>query len=362
MESLDTRAKREPEEGFDGGSRTMVRRELPKTISIVSPCFNEEENVANCHETVQRIFAEELRDYRREHVFVDNASTDRTVEILRGIAATDASVKVVVNARNFGPFRSTFNGLKYATGDAILVMLPVDLQDPPELIPEFVRHWESGIEVVAGARSNREEGWLMRAFRGLFYRIVNKFSEFEIPLDVGEFQLVDRKVLEAVLAHRDHYPYIRGIIASCGFKKLIIPYRWRARKKGVSKEGLRMLIDQALNGIFSFTNAPMRFCTFAGIGLSIACILFSLVSVLAYFYWPDLAPRGTTTIIVALFFLSGIQLVFTGILGEYVTSIHSQVRGGPLVIERETINVPAPVPPARGGSADRFPPDSQTGS
>lgn len=319
---------------------------MPK-ITIVSPCYNEEDNVAQCHETVKAIFDAQLPGYEREHVFVDNASSDRTVEILRGIAAADPAVRVVVNARNFGVFRSTFNGLRHTTGDAILVMLPVDLQDPPELIPEFVKLWEQGYEVVAGARSTREETFALRTSRKVFYRIVNALSDFELIPDVGEFQLIDRKVLDAVLAHNDHYPYIRGIIASVGFRRIIVPYTWRARKRGVSKHNLFMLVDQALNAIFAFTKAPLRFCTFAGIGIAAFCILFSIFSVVAYLLGFGNAPRGTTTIIVSLFFLSGIQLLFIGMLGEYITAIHNQVRGGPSVIEREVVNPVAAAPKAR---------------
>ena len=309
-----------------------------KTISILSPCFNEEDNVANCHAVVKQLFKEHLPDYRRQHIFVDNASTDDTVIELRRIATADKDVAIVVNSRNFGVFRSSFNGLRYATGEAILVLLPVDLQDPPKLIPEFVNLWENGYEVVAGARTEREESLVLRSARSLFYRIVNHLSDFEISPNVGEFQLIDRKVLQAVLQHDDHYPYIRGIIASVGFKRIIVPYTWVRRERGKSKHDLPALVDQALNGIFSFTRAPMRFCTFAGITLSILCILFSFFSVIAYLVSGIEVPRGTTTIIVALFFLSGIQLFVIGLLGEYVTSIHAQVRGGPLVIERETIN------------------------
>lgn len=310
-----------------------------KTISIVSPCFNEEDNVESCYETVKQIFEEHLPNYRRQHVFVDNSSTDSTVDKLRAIAEKDPDVGVVVNSRNFGVFRSSFNGLRHADGDAVLVMLPVDLQDPPEKIPEFVKLWETGYDIVAGARSNREESWLLRRCRWLFYRIVNSLSDFEISPDVGEFQLIDRQVQQAVLEHDDHYPYIRGIIASVGFKKVVVPYTWKARKRGVTKHNLITLIDQALNGIFSFTRAPLRLCTFAGVTISMLCILFAMYSVLAYFLADVGAPRGTTTTIVALFFLSGIQLFFIGMLGEYVTSIHSQVRRGPLVIERETMNL-----------------------
>jgi glycosyltransferase involved in cell wall biosynthesis len=312
-----------------------------KTISIVSPCYNEEDNVETCYETVKAIFANDLPGYRREHIFIDNCSTDRTVEILREIAVRDPSVKIVVNARNFGVFRSTFNGLRHATGDATLVMLPVDLQDPPELLPEFVKLWEQGYEIVAGARSTREETFALRTSRKIFYRLVNALSDFELSPDVGEFQLIDRKVLKAVLQHNDHYPYIRGIIASVGFKRIIVPYVWRARKRGVSKHNLFMLVDQALNAIFAFTKAPMRFCTFVGTGIATASILFAMFSVIAYLFGLGVSPRGTTTIIVALFFLSGIQLLFIGMLGEYITSIHNQVRGGPMVIERELVNIGA---------------------
>lgn len=311
-------------------------------ISIVSPCFNEEDNVAECHAVVKRIFEEHLPGYDRQHIFVDNASTDKTVEIIKEIVSRDSSVGLVVNSRNFGVFRSSFNGLRYAKGDAILVMLPVDLQDPPDLLPEFVRLWESGYDIVAGARKNRKESLALRSGRAIFYRIVNSLSDFELTPDVGELQLVDRKVLQAALSFNDQYPYIRGILASVGFKRIIIPYEWGVRERGLSKHSLIMMTDQALNAIFSFTRAPMRFCTFSGTVIAILSILFALLSAVLWLFNPDLAPRGTTTIIVALFLLSGIQLFFIGILGEYVTSIQAQVRGGPMVIERERVNLEAP--------------------
>lgn len=310
-----------------------------KTISVVSPCYNEEDNVRICAETVRAVFAEHLPGYRLEHVFADNCSTDRTPEILTELAAEDPSIKVILNARNFGVFRSSFNALRYATGDAVIVLLPVDLQDPPEMIPEFVRLWESGYEVVAGARSEREESWSLRTARGIFYGIINRLSDVELVPSVGEFQLIDRKVHKAVVSHRDNYPYIRGIIASCGFKRIIVPYVWKMRKRGVSKHNMGMLTDQALNAIFAFTRAPMRFCTLVGLVLAAVCVLFSLVSVLLYFVAPAAAPRGITTIIVSLFFLSGIQLLFVGMLGEYITAIHNQVRGGPMVVERARLNI-----------------------
>lgn len=312
-----------------------------KTISIVTPCFNEQDNIERCYAAVRDLFGGPLKGYRREHIFADNASTDATPELLRKLAA-DPHVKVVLNARNFGPFRSNFNALRYATGDAVVVFLAADLQDPPEMIPTFVKHWENGIEVVAGARAQRQESFLLRLARGIFYRLVNGLSDFEIPVNVGEFQLIDRKVWRAVMQHDDQYPYIRGIIATVGFTRLIVPYTWEIRKAGISKNNLPRLVDQALNGIFAFTNAPMRFATFAGFFLALVCMLYAVIATLAYFLLPDFAPRGTTTLIVGLFFLSGAQLAFVGMLGEYVTAIHAQVRRGPIVVERERINIDEP--------------------
>ena len=309
------------------------------TISIISPCFNEEDNIQHCHQRVKEIFAAELPNYQVEHIFADNASNDHSPEILRALANENPSVKVILNARNFGPFRSMFNALRYATGDAVIVFLPVDLQDPPEMIPKMVKHWENGFEIVAGARTNREETLLLSTFRRLFYQITNQLSEFEIPENVGEFQLIDRKVWQAVVNHNDQYPYVRGIIASVGFSRLIMPYTWKARKRGVSKNNVFSLIDQAMNGIFSFTSVPLRLASFFGFGVAALAIIYSIGSFILALITSGAAPAGTHTIIVALFFFSGVQLMFIGILGEYITAIHAQVRRGPIVVEREKLNI-----------------------
>ena len=319
-----------------------------KRISIVSPAYNEEDNVEACYQAVADLFAPgaPLEGYEREHIFADNASEDATAEILRRLAAADPCVKVILNARNFGPFRSNFNALRYATGDAVVVFLPTDLQDPPELIPEMVKHWENGIEVVAGSRANREETLLLRTFRRIFYRMSNSLSEFEIPENVGEFQLIDRKVWEVVVSHTDQYPYIRGIIASTGFKRLILPYTWKARKRGISKNNALALIDQALNGIFSFTTVPLRLCSFLGFIIAAFAFLYAVFTIIWTLFNPADAPAGTQTMITAIFFFAGVQLAFIGLLGEYVTAIHAQVRRGPMVVERERINI-APGEPER---------------
>lgn len=323
-------------------SRIGNRGKYVKRISIVTPCYNEEDNVKACFEAVTALFAAggPLANYELEHIFADNASTDSTADILRELATSNDTVKVIINSRNFGPFRSMFNALKYATGDAVLVFLPADMQDPPELIPEMVSYWENGIEVVAGARMEREESLLLRSCRGIFYKIVNTLSEFDIPQNVGEFQLIDKKVWEVVVSHRDQYPYLRGIIASAGFKRLILPYRWKARKRGISKSNILNLVDQALNGIFSFTTAPLRIGSFIGFAVALLSLIYALITFLIVLIFPSQAPLGTHTIIIAIFFFAGLQLFFTGMMGEYITAIHAQVRRGPMVVEREKINIP----------------------
>jgi glycosyltransferase involved in cell wall biosynthesis len=312
--------------------------ERRKCISIVTPCYNEQDNVRDCYETVRGVFEKELAGYDYEHVFCDNASTDQTPDVLAELARADRHVKVIFNARNFGPFRSTWNGVVNTSGDAVMLLLAVDLQDPPELLPRFVELWEQGNEVVYGIRQVREESWLMRNVRRLYYRTVSSLADIEIPLNVGEFQLVDRKVVDALRQCEDYYPYIRGLVANCGFKRAPVEYVWRARKRGFSKNRMYHLIDQGLNGLVSFTNVPMRVCLLGGFGLSILSICYSLFSLVWHLVWSGSAPPGTATLITALFFFSGVQLFFSGVLGEYITAIHSQVRKRPVVIERGRLN------------------------
>lgn len=311
---------------------------MKKCISIITPCYNEEDNVRDCYGAVKGLFAAALAEYDYEHIFCDNASTDTTLSTLKEIAREDRHVKIIVNARNFGPLRSMFNGLLNARGDAILVFLAADLQDPPELIPDFVKKWEQGYHVVYGIRKKREEGFVMVSLRKFYYRLVNKFADIYIPPDVGEFQLIDRVVLEALRQFDDYYPYLRGMIASCGFRAIGIEYTMKARKKGFSKNKLYTLIDQGVNGLISFTNIPLRLCMLFGFVLSGISILYAVIQLVITLVSLTFAPPGIPTLIVALFFFSGVQLFFIGLLGEYIGAIHFQVRKRPLVIERERIN------------------------
>ncbi|MGI4765350.1 MAG: glycosyltransferase family 2 protein [Janthinobacterium lividum] len=331
----------------------MTRR----LISVISPCFNEEDNVEACHETVRDLFRTDpvLQRYDLEHIFADNSSSDTTVAKLREIAARDPNVRVIVNARNYGPFRSTFNALRRAKGDAVIPMLPVDLQDPPELIPAFVKKWEEGFLRVYGIRTQRQEGAVMRFVRRRYYATVNRFSNIEIPENVAEFQIIDRQVLDALLQFKDYYPYIRGMLANVGFARdsASIEYTWRERRSGMSKNRFFNLVDQGLNGMISFTNAPMRIAIFFGFGMAALSFAYGLFQLVLNILQPDNAPPGIATLIVALFFLSGVQLALLGVLGEYISAIHFQVRQGDIVVEREVINM-EPRSPSRAATAAPF--------
>lgn len=310
-----------------------------KTISVVTPCYNEEENIEDCYQTIKTLFATKLPQYRREHIFCDNASIDRTVGILRGIAAADSNAKIILNARNVGPMRSNYNGVMAATGDAIVLFMPADLQDPPELIPEMVRHWEEGVEIVYGIRATRAEGLVMRTLRKFYYRLISGFSTIKVPPDVGDYQLVDRRIVESMRHVEDAYPFMRIMTFEAGGRAVGIPYHWRARRRGISKNSMLQLLDQGLNGLVTFTAAPMRLALYFGFLIALLSIIYAVLNfILALVFFGRLAEPGILTLIVALFFFGGVQLFFLGLLGEYILAIYGQVRRKPLVIERERIN------------------------
>ena len=312
---------------------------MRKLISIVTPVYNEEATVEECACAVRQLFEGPLSSYEFEHVFSDNASTDRTVEILRQLAAKDSKIKVILNARNFGPFRSMFNALLATRGDAVVALLSADLQDPPEVIVDFVRLWESGHEIVYGIRQNREESTIMKSARKIYYRVVSRLAAINIPIDVGEFQLIDRKVVAALSRFRDQYPYLRGMIASCGFQRTGVSYTMRQRRRGVSKNSLYNLIDQALNGLISVSNIPLRLSMLVGLVLSMLSLVYAFSQlIINLIFWREFSAPGIATLTVAVFFFAGVQLFCIGILGEYIGAIHGQVRGGPMVIERGRIN------------------------
>jgi len=309
-----------------------------KKLSIITPCYNEEVNVEICAFELKKVMKEKLPEYDYEHIFSDNASEDSTLGKLRVIASKDFHIKVISNSRNVGPFRNMWNAMKSATGDAVVPLLPADLQDPPSIIPEFVRKWESGYLVTYGVRTNRQESFFMRMLRGIYYRVIKRFASAVIPLNSGEFLLADKKVVESVLSVDDQYPYIRGLIAQTGVKSSSVSYTWVKRERGKSKNNFIALIDQAINGFVSTSRTPARLALLGGFTLAILGFIYGLLTIFLAINSEGRAPVGIPTIIIGIFLLGGIQLFFLGLIGEYVLSVHGQVRRTPPMFEIERIN------------------------
>jgi polyisoprenyl-phosphate glycosyltransferase len=306
-----------------------------KSISIVTPCFNEVENI---QELATRICkAMENLQYRYEHIIIDNASTDGTVQLLRSIAAQDTRIKVILNTRNFGHIRSPYYGLLQATGDAA-VLMSADLQDPPEKIAEFVAKWEQGFKVVIGVKTHSEEPGMFYFLRSLYYRILRGLSDIELIDNFTGFGLYDQKVIDVLRQFNDPYPYFRGLIADIGYAIAKIEFTQPRRKRGISKNNFYTLYDMAMLGIVSYTKVPLRLATMLGFlsaGMSflvgLAYLLYKLV------LWQNFS-LGLAPVIIGLFFLGSVQLLFLGIVGEYIGSIYTLAIRRPLVIEKERIN------------------------
>ncbi|MBP1654787.1 MAG: glycosyl transferase family 2 [Bacteroidetes bacterium] len=315
----------------------MIQPDAPRRlISVLTPCYNEEANVEALYERVRAVFAK-LGGYRYEHVLIDNASTDRTVPILRGIAAKDRNVKVIVNTRNFGHIRSPYHALLTCRGDAVIAMA-ADLQDPPELIPEFLAKWEEGYKVVLGVKTESRESALMSAIRRRAYALIDKLSETPQIRNSTGFGLYDQSFLAVLRTLTDPYPYFRGIVSELGFKYATVPYAQPERTGGATKNNFYTLFDLGLSGIVSHSKIPLRLATLTGLLGGVLCLLgafFYLIFKLLF--WYNL-PVGVAPLIITLFFLASVQLFFLGILGEYIGAIYTQVRNRPLVVESERIN------------------------
>jgi glycosyltransferase involved in cell wall biosynthesis len=280
----------------------------------------------------------ELPGYEYEHIFADNSSEDNTVNKLKEIASSDKCVKLIVNSRNVGPFRNMWNAMKSASGDAIVPLLPADLQDPPEVIPKFVRRWEQGDLIVYGVRKNREETLPLRFLRNVYYRIIYRFAEAVIPRNSGEFLLADKRVISSVLSVDDTYPYIRGLIAQTAVRSSSVDYTWTKRRHGKSRNSFLDLLDQAINGFVSTSRIPARIALIFGFVLSLIGILGGISTLILTLLSQQSVPPGIPTLLVVVFCFGGFQLLFLGIIGEYVLSIHSQIRRSPAMFELEKIN------------------------
>jgi glycosyltransferase involved in cell wall biosynthesis len=307
-----------------------------KKLSIVSGCYNEAGNVEELVARVARVM-ESLPQYDYEQIIIDNASTDGTQEILRKLATGNPRLKVILNARNFGHIRSPFHGMMQGAGDAVVYMAS-DLQEPPELIPDFVKKWEEGAKAVVAIKDSSDESPLFFAVRRLYYRLVEGLAETRTIQNFTGFGLYDRVIMEYCRGLKDPYPYFRGLIAEVGLPVERVSYHQPLRTRGFTKNNLYTLYDMAMLGITNFSKVPLRVAAMLGFAMA----LLSLVVALVYFvyklvYWYSL-PVGTAPLVIGLFFFASVQLFFIGILGEYIGAIHTQVLNRPLVVEKERIN------------------------
>lgn len=318
-----------------------------KHITVVTPCYNEEDNVEEVYRQARAVFAD-IEGVTYEHLFIDNFSSDRTPDLLRAMAAADPKVKVILNARNFGHIRSPYYGLLQAGGDAAILLVS-DLQDPPELMKDFVAEWLKGAKLVVGVKPSADESGLMFAIRRMYYRTVTRIADVKLIQNFTGFGLYDRKVLEQLRRIDDPYPYLRGLISEVGFDPVQIPYNQPRRKRGITKNNFYTLYDIALLGITSHSRVPLRIATMAGFVLSGLSLIISLVYlVLKLIFWQEFSA-GTAPILIGMFFFASVQLFFIGLLGEYVGAILTHVMKRPLVVERERINMePASNTPPMG--------------
>jgi len=321
-----------------------------KTISILTPCYNEEDNVEELYAQVRNVMAK-LGRYRYEHLFIDNCSADRTVEILKRIAAGDTNVKIIVNARNFGHIRSPMHALHQTCGDAVIGIV-ADLQDPPEMIPDFVREWENGYSMVLAIKRTSGENPLMFWIRKKYYSFINRLSSLDTFENFTGFGLFDRRVVDAVKSFNDPYPYFRGMIAEIGLPHKELYYDQPARKRGFTKNNFYSLYDVAMLAVTNLSKVPLRVVTFSGFACAALCILVAF-SYLVYklLFWSRFSV-GVAPLVIGIFFFSSIQLISVGLLGEYIGSIHTQVQKRPYVVERERVNFEyEPGPPKADRSA-----------
>lgn len=314
---------------------------MRKMISILTPCFDEESGIAECHSRIRDLFYSRLPNYDYEHVFIDNCSEDRTVDVLKAIAATDRRVKIIVNSRNFGAARSSFHGMLETMGDAVIPVL-ADLQTPPEILPDLITKWEQGCAMVLAIRTGATDGWFMRQCRKIFYRVMTRLSGVEqVPNFIG-FGLYDASIVRVLRKLQEPDPYFRAMVCEIGFERAFVEYVQPPRRHGKSSYTFLTLLDYALLGLTSYSKIPLRIMTLVGLTLSALSMLVALSYLVIKLVRWDAFELGLAPLLIGTFFFASVQLLFIGLLGEYVGAIHAQVKGRPLVIEKERINFDAP--------------------
>jgi glycosyltransferase involved in cell wall biosynthesis len=308
-----------------------------KKISVVTICFNEEGNIREFYDQVLAVFKKLADHYTYEIIVADNASTDGTQAILREIASQDQNFKVIFNTRNFGPNRSGNNALLQASGDAAVLMVS-DLQEPPDMIPEFIEKWEQGYKVVMAVKNQSEESPIMYALRTLYYKMLAKLSEVKLVTHFNGFGLYDRQVIEIYKKLNDPYPYFRGLISDIGFEPAIVPFIQPVRKSGKSKSKFMYLYGEAMLGLTSYTKLPLRLATFIGFITAIISFMIGLFYLVYKLIFWNSFSIGSAPVTIGLFFFASIQLVFLGFIGEYILLIYTHVIKHPPVYEKERLN------------------------
>lgn len=305
-------------------------------VSLSIPCYNEAENVDELyHRICNAINA--LDKYAFEFVFIDNASEDETVQKLSALAAHDPRVKIIVNTRNFGHIRSPYWGMMQTKGD-LTITLASDLQDPPELIPQFIAEWEKGWKIVLAVKPSSKTNFLVHKLRRLYYQILDGIANIDLVRDATGFGLYDRMVLDQVRKIADPYPYLRGLICELGFPIKTIPFTQPRRERGISKNNFYTLFDIAMLGIVSHSLVPIRLATICGFVIGFLSFLVAIFyTIMKLLYW-DSFPMGMAPIVIGIFFLFSLLFIFIGLLGEYIGSIHSYVKNRPIVVEKDRIN------------------------
>ncbi len=308
-----------------------------KKISILIPCYNEEENVVPMSEAIVNLFVTELKNYDYELLFIDNDSHDNTRNLLRGICAKNPKVRAIFNAKNFGQFNSPYYGILQTTGDCTISMV-CDFQDPIELIPQYIREWEKGYKIVIGIKTSSKENPIMYHLRGMYYKFIKKFSDVEQIEHFTGSGLYDRDFVEVLRKLKDPTPFLRGIVAELGYKRKEIPYEQPKRRAGKTHNNFYSLYDAAMLSITSYTKIGLRLCTFFGVACAGVSVIVGLIYlILKLVYWDNFAA-GMAPVLIGMFFLGALQLFFIGFIGEYILSINQRVMNRPLVIEEERIN------------------------
>ncbi|MCR5764207.1 MAG: glycosyltransferase family 2 protein [Treponema sp.] len=308
-----------------------------KKISVLIPCYNEQDNVVAISNAVLEQFDKNLTDYDCELVFIDNCSTDNTRPLLREVCRNNVRVKAIFNARNFGQFNSPYYGMQQCSGDCVISMC-CDFQDPVELIPVFVEAWKKGAKIVSGIKTQSDEDKLVRFLRTCYYKLIQRMSDVEQIAHFTGFGLYDKDFINVLRNLKDPTPFLRGIVAELGFKRVNIPYRQAKRKSGKTHNNWYSLFDAAMLSFTSYTKVGLRFATISGFMVSFISLMVAIVyGIYKITHWNSFSA-GIAPLIIGVFFIGSLQLFFIGFLGEYIMSINNRIMNRPLVIEEERIN------------------------